>query len=533
MSAEFQASATRRDLERHVLGAMLVSEGQIQSVLDTGLTVEHFDYRERHGFVYEAILELHGEKKAVDAILVADRLEERGRLKRVGGKDRLIELGVECPVPGHASNYAEAVKAKAAEGPQEAADGSADLLTEISTFIRRFVVLPVPLKDQDVVGDLLALWVLHTHTFEASWATPYLRITSAAPDSGKTLLLEVLAAISRGGWHAVNPSSAILYRKVDRDQPTLLLDEMDNYPMEDRKDALSVLNSGYKRGAKVPRCNERGDLLEFEVYCPKAYAGLDARQLVPALLSRSITIRMETKLSSEKVDPWIAPLVEADIEALHARCEDWAEQHLEALRDAQPDLVGLVNRKAEVWWALLAIGELVGGEWQDRARAAARALTAGGDDVDALSNQEQLLRDIRDGFGDGKTIFTAELLAYLNAQEESPWGARRKGEGVDARGLATMLRPFKIKPRTVRIDDETAKGYHAAQFEDAFARYLGPSTAVTSVTSVTNQPQSQAVVTDVTDVTDAEGASDGSGNHHLTEDEYAARWRARQGKAGS
>ena len=65
-----------------------------------------------------------------------------------------------------------------------------------------------------------------------------------------------------------------------------------------------------------------------------------------------------------------------------------------------------------------------------------------------------------------------------------------------------MLRPFRIRPRSVRVGDETAKGYRVEQFEDAFARYLPLlSESVTSVTSVTTAPLSQADVTDVVDVT--------------------------------
>jgi len=115
--------------------------------------------------------------------------------------------------------------------PEGPVDG-VELLNEISEFIRRFVVLP-----SDDAADLLAMWVLHTHAFEAAFATPYLRITSAAPSSGKTLLLEVLASVVRNGWHAINPSVAVLYRKIDRAAPSLLLDEMDNYPLDDRRDA--------------------------------------------------------------------------------------------------------------------------------------------------------------------------------------------------------------------------------------------------------------------------------------------------------
>jgi hypothetical protein len=376
------------------------------------------------------------------------------------------------------------------------------LLDRIRAFVCEFVVLP-----SDEVADLVALWVLHSHAFAASWATPYLRIVSAAPDSGKTLLLEVLASICRRGWHAVNPSVAVLYRKVERDQPTLLLDEMDNYEIADRRDALSILNAGYKRGVKVPRCNEKGDLQEFAVYCPKAYAGLDDRGLVPTLLTRSMTIRMETKLPSEEVGMWIAPLVEERAEALRGCCEEWASEHLEALEEVEPDLLGLTNRRAEVWWALLAIGKYAGGEWQERAQAAALNLGSGGDETDSPAPQIQLLIDIRDAFDGHRTIFTEDLLRALNELDESPWGARRGGQGLDPRGLARMLRPFKIRPKKVRRGDEVRKGYHLDQFEEVFARYLTPSPdGGHGATRGTSAPQRQADVPDVPDVAPSDGA---------------------------
>lgn len=101
-------------------------------------------------------------------------------------------------------------------------------------------------------------------------------------------------------------------------------------------------------------------------------------------------------------------------------------------------------------------------------------LGAGGDERDELADATRLLADIRHAFGDSKTMFTRDLLAKLNARDESPWGAARDGKGLDSRGLAGMLRPFGIKGRTVRVGLETAKGYHASQFGDAFSRYLSP-----------------------------------------------------------
>ena len=365
------------------------------------------------------------------------------------------------PTPQQSKNGATATAF--ATGPVD----TSTLLDEVKTFISRFVVLPSP-----AAGDLLALWVLHTHAFDAAWATAYLRIVSAAPDSGKTLLMEVLAAICRRGWHAVNPSVAVLYRRVDRDTPTLLLDEMDNYPVDERRDAMSVLNAGYKRGAQVDRCKENGHLVSFDAFCPKGYAGLDSGALVATLLSRSITLRLERKTASERAEMWIAPLVEPEAAALRERCEAWGAQHVEALAAHRPDLLGLFNRAAEVWWALLAIAEQAGGDWEARARDAAREFASGGDGTDDVPDQVQLLLDIQDAFEDKSVISTEGLLAKLNDLDESPWGSRRKGEGLDARGLARMLRPFKVKPKQVRIGDGTRKGYHVDQFEDAFARHL-------------------------------------------------------------
>jgi hypothetical protein len=363
------------------------------------------------------------------------------------------------------ADYAPPEEKAAADAPPV---NGGELLDEIRAFIGRYMVLP-----SDEAADVLALWTLHTWSVRAAFATPYLRIVSAAADSGKTLLMEILAVVCRNGWHAVNPSTAVLYRKIDRQAPTLLLDEMDNYPIDERRDALAVLNSGYKRGAKVDRCKENGDLETFNAFSPKAYAGLDQRSLVSTLLSRSITVRLERKAPREKVEMWIAPLTEPGAAPLRQRCAAWADQNVDALSTARPNLPDvLTNRAAEIWWALLAIADRAGRDWPDRARRAARALSAGGDEHDDEPEAMMLLADIRDAFGDERVVFTKDLLEKLNRLDERPWGARRKGEGLDARGLSRMLRPFKIRPKTIGSGAASAKGYDWDRFADTFSRHL-------------------------------------------------------------
>jgi Protein of unknown function (DUF3631) len=68
--------------------------------------------------------------------------------------------------------------------------------------------------------------------------------------------------------------------------------------------------------------------------------------------------------------------------------------------------------------------------------------------------------------------FAEDLVAYLVSREDRPWpewGKTRKP--ISKVQLARILKPFRISPGTVRLDDGiTAKGYHKSAFEDAFAR---------------------------------------------------------------
>jgi hypothetical protein len=93
-----------------------------------------------------------------------------------------------------------------------------------------------------------------------------------------------------------------------------------------------------------------------------------------------------------------------------------------------------------------------------------------------------LLVDIRAVFSeDGRDLLpTAELLGRLNDMETSPWAVIRKGNPLNAHGLARRLGRFGIGPsRTAAI-----RGYSRHDFIDAWSRYLSIET-VTSVISDT------------------------------------------------
>ena len=91
-----------------------------------------------------------------------------------------------------------------------------------------------------------------------------------------------------------------------------------------------------------------------------------------------------------------------------------------------------------------------------------------------------LLEDIRTIFHEsGITKLASKTLCErLTKIEDRPWPEwqARKGDlakPLTPTGLSRLLRPFEIRPRSVRLSSgETPKGYAVEWFADAFKRYL-------------------------------------------------------------
>lgn len=101
------------EAEESVLGAMMVSDGALVSViLDVHLREDDF-YRERHRVIFRAIRSLQDRGEPVDALTVAEQLTQLGELAEAGGKELVSSLASTVPVPGNAEHYAKIVKANA------------------------------------------------------------------------------------------------------------------------------------------------------------------------------------------------------------------------------------------------------------------------------------------------------------------------------------------------------------------------------------------------------------------------------------
>jgi replicative DNA helicase len=98
------------EAEKSVLGAVLLDERHLYPLLiEETLRPDHF-YREQHGAVFEAMIELYQADRKIDHLTVAETLREHGRLEDVGGAEAIDELAAWVPTAGHARDYGRIVR---------------------------------------------------------------------------------------------------------------------------------------------------------------------------------------------------------------------------------------------------------------------------------------------------------------------------------------------------------------------------------------------------------------------------------------
>jgi hypothetical protein len=340
------------------------------------------------------------------------------------------------------------------------------LLDNIQAMLRRYVVL------NEHQQTTVTLWTAHTHAIDAAESTPYLNISSAMKGSGKTRMLEVLEPIVARAWLTGRTSASALVRKVDRDHPTLLLDESDATFAGEKEYAEAlrgVLNTGYRHSGKATLCVGKGaniGIRDFSTFCPKAIAGIGA--LPDTVAHRSISIELHRRTSDEPCDRWRERDGHQQATPLHDGLAAWAERSVPWLQECRPGLPSeLGDRQADVWEPLLAIASLAGGDWPARAWDAAVILSRTTEDTDVLI---ELLGDLAAVLrnDDRDAVPTKELLAILTAREDGPWATWRNDKPITARGLARLLGRLRIYPANLRSE----RGYRIPPLRDVFRRYL-------------------------------------------------------------
>ncbi len=98
------------DAEKAILGSVFLRPEVIYEVIDLVTPVSF--YADKHARIFEVMLDLMNKREPIDLIAVSGKLEDRGYLESIGGRQYLGEIVQGVPTAANARHYAEIVQKK-------------------------------------------------------------------------------------------------------------------------------------------------------------------------------------------------------------------------------------------------------------------------------------------------------------------------------------------------------------------------------------------------------------------------------------
>lgn len=318
---------------------------------------------------------------------------------------------------------------------------------------------------------LIATWGLATYFFPTFLSFPRLNF-SGERESGKSKALTLLRATAFNALLMLNPTPAVLYRLVHEFKPTLLIDEVEGLNKEDGREVLAIINSGYKAGGSVPRCEgERIRRVElFLVYSPLALAAI--QPLNPVTEDRTIPLVLQRgtdrrRLNTE-VDPAAPVFARIRAGGYCLLLSRWREVREAYQTVALP--VWLNSRARELWRPLLAVAAVADQEngliLTPDLLALARQHVEDRESVSAEG--EALLAVLAEQLGNAERVVVRPRDLRETLRERLAWRDAPSSEAV-----ASWLRRLGfVKARPPRDEKGVRYEIPCERLEESRARYL-------------------------------------------------------------
>lgn len=225
-----------------------------------------------------------------------------------------------------------------------------------------FLEFPPQEKEGRLV--VLSLWTMLTYAYPAWSSFPYLSLGGAL-GSGKSTVCDVIERIAFKPTKSSSMTTSCLFRIIDADGGTLILDESESLKDKtpEAAEKRSILNGGYQKTGRVHRSEPSGDSFmpkPYFAYSPKVIAGISS--LPTTIASRSIRIMMfKAGKDSEKPRHRLdskKELFENISDDLHAFALSYGHRFLDMAGDMSL-CDGMYGRDIEKWQPLLVLAKVL------------------------------------------------------------------------------------------------------------------------------------------------------------------------------
>lgn len=360
-----------------------------------------------------------------------------------------------------------------------------NVVEDVYRFLSRYIVL------SETEIRVAATWAVAAWCSDAWSRFPHLAVTSPEKRCGKTRFLQLLEKVCPRPFHTASISPAALYRMIEQERPTLLLDEAQSISRrgsESSEVLREILNAGIDSSSVVIRMGGKNmdEVRKFSVYSPKAIALIG--HLDGVLADRCLPVHLTRKTKEDKVEFYNHRVVAEESKELKERVEKWTTENLKRVQDeydrTEPFEIDN-DRMADLLRPLQAILAVTDPSSIDSLRNYAEVAEEKNRRSEMLSPGTLLLIACKEAFEEREStvkkmgkmaekvepgfLSTDTLIGFLVKRSEEPWSRWSKGNNISPEALANLLRPYEV--RSERNRDQSARGYYRHRFETAWSRY--------------------------------------------------------------
>lgn len=216
--------------------------------------------------------------------------------------------------------------------------------------------------------EILAFFILGTYVARLFEVYPYL-VFNGLMATGKSNAMALLHRLCFNAVEAASSSVSSTYRSIESSFTTWIRDEAEDFNRKtpEREEEFTILNAGYKYGAKARRTgkNANGQMIqeEFDLFSPKVFGGINV--LNPVLMSRGIVIKSHR--APREIVKQMPRMVqfrkqwEAEADALRDEIYTWTMTRFARVKEifeGYPPVDEIVDREWEIWLPLLTLAFL-------------------------------------------------------------------------------------------------------------------------------------------------------------------------------
>lgn len=237
------------------------------------------------------------------------------------------------------------------------------LYSNIKTLLKRYIVVP------EEFFDVLITYIMMTYVYILFQIIPYLWINGER-GTGKSTIMKLMNKLCFNPLYGSNLNPANIFRQIDNDGSTIILDEFEKMYGEEKQEIIKILNQGFNIDGIVPRCvGQSNQIKKFKSFSPKIMGGIS--NIDDVLFERCIKYTTQRVKDSSIVKFRETKVVQQELNKIVDELYIFGLIYAPKIKDiydsSEIKFQGYTLREDDLWNPLLCIAKVIDEENQNTA----------------------------------------------------------------------------------------------------------------------------------------------------------------------